>query len=869
MDALLLSAGFVLLLILILYALIKIQEKRKNEKELQLAEQYALKQRLEEEENQRKRELLIGNREAIQKSVTEYQKLNDSDRYFTIKSYREWDARFNYLKPFLQNDISIDINFDTTIRSLRNYFSLGEKGVRKRNEIYVTKELSNYETLFNSFQGKSLTENQSRAAIIDEQHNLVVAGAGTGKTHTLLAKAAYINLKGLSKPENILLMSFNRNVKEEIIEKCQKLYLPCQVETFHSLGLRLIAEANLEKPSVTKLDEDRNKFVTYIQRCIDHLTGNAQNKTLTDFLPESNNDSQLYRKKLVDYFSYYSREYINPIDFETLGDYYKYIKDNGLTTLKNDKVKSFEEFEIANYLFLNGVDYKYEAKYEHETADINHRQYQPDFYLPKNGLYIEHFALNRRGNTPPFIKEWEYKQSIEWKKSTHQKFGTILLETYSYEHDEGTLLKNLESKLQERGVSLEPISSDEVLKVFRESDEVTLFANLVAKFLNLFKASGQSLQEVRKTAETYRDPGRAQAFLDLFEPILELYQSELKTNHDVDFNDMINEATAVLEAGQVKTNFNYILVDEFQDISQSRFKFLKTLQQNSGAKLFCVGDDWQAIYRFTGGDVSLMTHFQDYFEPSERLNLDKTFRFNSGILEVSSRFITRNTTQLKKELVTDYITTIPTVTLKWAKKGDKIEECLSLIEEFHNEKENRVFILGRYRQNSFIDLEQVRKDHPGLEIEFHTVHGSKGLEADYVILVEANGGVKGFPCLIEDDPLLSLVLSRAEEFPNAEERRLFYVALTRARKGVYVLSDLLNPSDFVEEMIKDQYPINYNSDSKNIPTCPICLRGKMTPAYGKFGPYYRCSNHPLCKYSRNTLIETRPLNRQSYRSKRR
>lgn len=859
MDVLPLLAALTLTAIIIVFLLRLRNEQRKNrEKErVRLVEQEALRQEAEREEQRRKRELLVENREIIQKAYDEYQGLHESNSYFTIKSYRDWETRWNTIKPLTQINIQIDDDIDDKLRCLRNVFSSGEKGVRERNNAYVSKELLSYKAFFDGFQGKSLTEGQRRAAVVDEHSNIVVAGAGTGKTHTLLAKASYIAEKGLSKPEKLLLMSFNSDVRTEIEEKCGSLNLPCQVETYHSLGLRLIAEAQRRQPSVTKLTEDRNKFVAHIQRYLDQLTGERRGATLTDILTGSHSDPQRYRRKLLNYFSYYSREYINPFDFDKLGDYYRYIRDNGLTSLKNDRVKSYEEFEIANYLYLNGVDYEYEEKYRYETADVKHRQYEPDFYLPRYGVYIEHFAVNRRGRAPPFINESDYQRGIEWKRDVHRRNGTILVETYSYEHDEGTLIRGLEAKLLEHGVELKPIPAEEALRTFRESGEVTLFANLIAKFLNLFKASGKSIQEIREAAKSYGDPQRAQAFLDLFEPILELYQSELKASREVDFNDMIVEATRYIDSGLTRTDFSYILVDEFQDISQSRFRFLKALQKSSNAKLFCVGDDWQAIYRFTGGDISLMTNFNEYFSPSERLNLDKTFRFNSGILDVSSQFIMQNPGQLRKRLVTDDVLSIPTVTVKWVNEEDRIDECLYLIEEFSIKEQSTVFILGRYRRSTSLNLDAIRGRHPSLIVEYHTVHGSKGLEADYVILIDVNGGVKGFPCLIEDDSLLSLVLSRAEKFPNAEERRLFYVALTRARKGVYILSDFWDTSDFVEELVAGQYPINIDTDHREVDSCPVCVTGKMMPINGRYGLFYRCSNHPLCKNKMNPKTHTR------------
>jgi DNA helicase IV len=153
---------------------------------------------------------------------------------------------------------------------------------------------------------------------------------------------------------------------------------------------------------------------------------------------------------------------------------------------------------------------------------------------------------------------------------------------------------------------------------------------LIARFFTVFKASGKDMADLRHAARAAKDGGRTQAFLDVFEPVLASYMQNLHAKHEIDFNDMINQAVNHLESGRYRSLFRCILVDEFQDISVTRADLLRALlRSRPNATLFCVGDDWQSIYRFTGSDITLTSRFHDQFPPAHVVALDRTFRFNN------------------------------------------------------------------------------------------------------------------------------------------------------------------------------------------------------------------------------------------------
>ena len=225
--------------------------------------------------------------------------------------------------------------------------------------------------------------------------------------------------------------------------------------------------------------------------------------------------------------------YRSPHEFKTWGEYYDYIRRYEIRTLKGEQVKSFEECEIANFLYLNGIEYEYERLYEHQTATSDKGPYRPDFYLPGPDIWIEHFGINAQGKTAPYIPQEEYLEQMEWKKELHQAQGTTLIETFSYECAASTLLGNLEKKLLANDVSLSPLPSSDAFTVLEKQGWIDPFIKLVATFLKHFKAAQLSFEQVMQRAATMKDHTRAEAFLAVFNPIFERYQAMLKQSGEV------------------------------------------------------------------------------------------------------------------------------------------------------------------------------------------------------------------------------------------------------------------------------------------------------------------------------------------------
>lgn len=771
----------------------------------------------------------------INQAHKELSYLLNNDRYLERKTIDFWIKRWSFLATLLraaQNQKIINSDLGEKISKLCRMFENTEAEITGRNEAFIQQEQKKFEGLFSSIEKYPLTKSQIRSIITDEHANLVVAGAGTGKTSTIVGKAAYILKKGLAKPEEILLLSFGHDVKEEMNKRVKSLGPNLDVKTFHSLGLGIITDTNGIKPTVSELSSDRTKLDNKIQEFI-----------------ETNLKDDNFSNLLNEYFLFHFNVYESIFDFKNNGEYFDYLRDQEIRSLKGDKVKSFEECEIANFLYVNGISYEYERDYEIQTASRKYRQYQPDFYLTDYGIYIEHFALNEHGYPPTFIDQNRYLEEIEWKRNLHTTNKTRLIETYSYEKSKGFLLKNLETKLKMQGVEFKKLPEDRIFEEIKKLGYVSRFTMLLSTFLNLYKSSNLSIQDLKEKAARAKTRERSQAFVNLFSYILTSYNNFLIASGEVDFNDMISLSESYVANNRYHPKYRYILVDEYQDISQSRYRLLRTLlDQSIECKLFCVGDDWQSIYRFTGSDLSLMAEFQKYFPYSKTLMLEQTFRFNNKICDFSSKFILQNPSQIRKTLSTNEKTENQTVKVIMTEfEPDSIDQVLDEINS-KSLKTAEVFIIGRYNDQKPENLDEIRRRYSRLSIKFITAHSSKGTEADYVIAVGLNSGVYGFPCQIVDDPLLDLVLAKSDSFPNAEERRLFYVAVTRAKKEVYLIADKKSASEFVTEILNNDYDIKVTGETLNLTKCPECETGHIELVEWNGSKFYSCSNYPYCRY---------------------
>ena len=697
------------------------------------------------------------------------------------------------------------------------------------NERYVKSRLSLASQAMESVSGFAPIMEQAEAVATDEDVTLVLAGAGTGKTAVITGKVAHLVDNQDARPEQILVLAFNRKAANEIRVRLGDRLARVDVATFHAFGRHIVANSEVA-PSISKYAEDESQLRAEIDRIlVDLLNDPEQGITLRSFI------------------LYNLGQFRAPQEFETPSDYFEYLHQVELRTLNGELVKSLEELKIANFLAMNGIAYEYEPNYPVPTATQAHRQYKPDFFLPEHDLYIEHFGVNRQGEPPP---QWsdaersEYRRGIEWKRELHAEYGTRLIETYSWQHREGVWSHTLQARLEHEGVEMSAEALRELTERLQQLMTSSQLSRLLVSFLRHTKSGDHEPATLRAHAKESPDPERCSAFLDVFELVRAEY--ERAVGNDYDFDDLINRAAGHVRAGAWNVPYRYVLVDEFQDISRGRMKLLAAMRR-PGLAYFLVGDDWQSIYRFAGSDVWLLRRCEEWLGHVRERTLSQTFRFGQGILEPSSTFVQQNPAQTRRTLLPADQPHDRGVTVIWAgNPRDGMSRALADLESNGADRNSSVLALSRYRRRGQLE------GNGRQQVEFSTVHASKGREADYVLVMDLIDDRRGFPSQMEDDPLLDLVAPPDEPFGFAEERRLFYVALTRARRAVYLIADPVHPSRFVTELLaRDPRSIRVIGRPDAVaaldsPTCPQCRGGRLVRSQS--GRSLRCTHHPHCDH---------------------
>lgn len=771
-----------------------------------------------------------------------------------------------------------------------------EEFVEQHNEKYISdtmvREKDYLDNVLKSVDPVvSLDEDQRRVVLTDEDYCLVIAGAGAGKTTTVAAKVKYLVDKQGVKPSQILVVSFTNKAVNELKEKIQGAFgIECPIATFHSTGNAVI-HVNSPDEKLNIVDNSRLYFVIR-----DYFRGSImQNESMVN--------------KLIMFFaSYFDAPYegddlnaffnnIAKANYSTmrsdLEDFKREVIDartKKSVTIQNEILRSHQEVEIANFLYLNNIDYDYEPIYQYDVPGAR-KPYTPDFIIFQDGksAYLEHFGISENGENDRYSDEEldRYKKAVNDKVRLHKQHGTTLVYTFSSYNDRKPLLTHLREELEAKGFELRPRSNKEIMEMLVAGEEnryIRKLINLVCRFISNFKVNGYQAEEFNRMYHSTQNV-RSRLFLDICNDCYLEYERWLKENKAVDFEDMINESARILNEVKdmkQKLDFKYIIVDEYQDISRQRFDLTKALSEVTDAKIIAVGDDWQSIYAFSGSDITLFTKFAEKMGYAKMLKIVKTYRNSQDVIDIAGSFIQRNSEQISKQLISPKRIEDPVIiyTYDSTSKGrdgnrrsganfalsSAVETALGRLLEYkkaENKTAGPILLLGRFgfdgdhleKSGLFEYINRGDKiksvKYPELDITFMTAHSSKGLGYDDVIIVNGKNETYGFPSKIEDDPVLAFVIKGDRSIDYAEERRLFYVAMTRTKNRVFFVAPEQNPSEFLLELKRDYKNVvlqgEWNEEvvKNQKKACPLCgypLQLKYKKAYGL--RLYMCTNEP-------------------------
>jgi DNA helicase-4 len=716
------------------------------------------------------------------------------------------------------------------------------RNIEVLRQIYEQKALENRQYFYDNVESNPLTQEQRLAVIRDNDRNLVLAAAGTGKTSVMVAKALDLIDRQVTKPENILILAYNKaaasELHERFITRCANLNLSAnlapQIMTFHGLG-RQILTSSRESVRMSIFCDDPIKLEMWLSEW---------------FLERMTNDAEFMKT-----FTDLSYQPIDPFDFKSKEAYDAYIRDNEYRTLQGERVKGFQELLIANWLFINGIEYEYEPRYVSKRRIEIGFDYSPDFYIVSADVYLEHFGISRDGKTRPDIDRVQYNQEMTAKRALHVECGTKLIETYHYNWTEGELETTLEQHMQELEIQITPRSAEEVFAQLKNNDFLFEGIRRYLKCLQAIRVEQLTDDEIYERLSAQKI-ANASKYKILLADVHLAYREELSKQKTIDFDDMIIKATEIIKSEEYTPKWTHILVDEFQDISGSRMTFLQQLiDKGDSPRLTVVGDDWQSIYRFAGGKLELTTQFEGRVGSCSMTKLQKTFRYNNSIADIAGKFVMQNPEQYKKDVVTHtQVNSSQVYLLDSLVDGQESLslKVLELVNHISKKDPNAsIAVLARYRYLLSDAKTQLARYNTKRNIKFWTFHSAKGLEADYCILIGFFNGKKGFPNNNKEEAIVEALLPSLDAFPHSEERRLLYVGITRARKKCYLIAEPMAPSEFIDELLSPKYEIqivskNFKEEYRKIFKCQHCSEGYFKLRKGKFGDFYSCTSGEVC-----------------------
>ena len=664
-----------------------------------------------------------------------------------------------------------------------------------------------------------LNEKQLEAVKSESKRLLVLAGAGSGKTKTLLEKLIYLMREKRVQPTNILVVTFTKNATNEMIDRLvfaskngeeykQFMNNPkkgeaeknkyredfkranswlsnLSISTFHSFCHNV-----LRKYGVSEFD---NKFrvIKDTKNSKEEADFTYENSQETDFEIAHRILIQLSKKReylldlkryILDYFVDKNNRLLENKETSFYENQKSYVSLNGT------KVRSKSERYIADWLYRHNIDFSYEA-----PLNCQDFYFHPDFYIPQADIYLEHIS--------------DMSVGVKEKEKQYKKANKTLFKTYENIHAKDSVLFNealdaiVKNRLPASYKSQTALSFEEELNSYHK--ELKDFIIQALRIIKMIKAENLSTSKALKKA--LADPHqRVRDFYRLVIPLMKKYQAYCVNKSYLDFEDMIVKTIDLFKhRAEIKEKFQqqykYILVDEFQDVNNLQVDLLKRLLTPEN-QLFCVGDDWQSIYGFRGSNVNYIVNFGKYFPKAEVIKLNQNYRSTEHIVGASNEVIKHNKFKVDKEIFANKKSDTKVNIFAGNDQQENIDFVVEEVKRLFQKGYQKEDILFLYRRSKMYNDYYNRFMKERLYVQYRTIHAAKGLEAKAVFIIGLTQGYGGFPDVWLEDRIFQVVKPTQHDLLMEEERRLFYVAITRAKDLLYLITEKGNESSFLSEI---------------------------------------------------------------------
>jgi DNA helicase-4 len=688
----------------------------------------------------------------------------------------------------------------------------------------------------------ALNDKQHEAVVSEDKRLLVLAGAGSGKTKTLLQKLIYlIEEKGVP-PSNILAITFTKNATNEMIDRLiisadttgqyeqqlfnkhstkadrdreryyqQKKYKwidGLTVKTFHSFCYNILRNYGVnEFDNKFRIigDEKRDEEDELSKHVAPETVFEVIHKLLIEQCEDTAYLLQL-KRYILDYII--DKIHLNKTDPKLLPKDGKYF-----TTLNGTKVRSKSEQFIADWLYRHSIRYQYEP-----VLNVKDFAFHPDFYIPDANLYIEHVS-NKSFSTND-------------KEEQFQKGNLLLVKTYESMTKDSALFNHTLDKIVKNRL---PVNYHKTVTLnFKEEfnsyhEDVKDFVAQIMRITDMIKVENIDIDTVLENARQDQHE-RVRSFYELAIPIVKKYINYCINKSYLDFNDLISRSISLFKnhadiASKYKSKYQYILVDEFQDVNNLQVELIKLLLTDQ-TQLFCVGDDWQSIYGFRGSNVSYIVEFEKHFANAKIVKLNLNYRSTQNIVGASNEVIKHNKFKVEKDVYASKKSEHKIVVYAGNTQEENIRFCVDKVKELLNDGLSNDDILFLYRRSKMFTSYFYGFKNEGIRVQAKTIHAAKGLEAKVVFVIGLTEGYGGFPDVWLEDRIFQIIKKANHDLLMEEERRLFYVAITRAKDKLFLITEKGNESSFLKEIpetftVKTSIPIKSVVDK--VVTCRKCF----------------------------------------------
>jgi len=672
-----------------------------------------------------------------------------------------------------------------------------------------------------------LNDEQSSAVLHRGKRLLVLAGAGSGKTRTLIQKIQYLIEEQGVRANEILAITYTKNAASEMLDRLilmenstgefakalednsatkAKLHamrtefkrkIPwlntLKLTTFHGFCYQLLRHQGAKQYDNQFKVLSTDKFQeSGFKHGAEEQPMDIVNRLVIQLCSEPEYLLKL-KRYLLDYYVFHHKS-----TDKGAGQAFKSGKN--YITLNGTQVRSKSERYIADWLYRHDIAFEYEPK-----VNLDQFRFYPDFYIPEANLFLEHVSKLSKG-TKTKMKEFEHAgrkcvTTYESQMENIAEFNAVL---------EGLLKKRLDSSFEWKADA--HLSYEE--EFARYQKEMKRFLSNALQVWDMVRVEGLDFEALFAKASTDQHE-RVREFYILVKPLLKRYHEYCTNKSYLDFNEMILQSMALLESDAkalevVSAQYKYILIDEFQDVNNLQVRLIQKILKDE-TQLFCVGDDWQSIYGFRGSNVDYTVNFKNHFKGAEVVKLTKNYRSMPTIVEAGNHVISYNEHKVDKTVLAHKEGQTKIHLYAGKDEVANVEYVADAVRQLYEQDYQKEDILILHRRSADYALYYEYFKEMGLEVQHSTIHGAKGLEARAVFILGLHDMPGGFPEVWSTDRIYQLIKTTDLKALMEEERRLFYVAITRAKDELFLLSIKGSPSAFLTEI-----PSKYISKSKKV-----------------------------------------------------